>query len=666
MAIFLVALFLAACTASPAGAPADPVDPDLLVIYHNGRVLTMLEETPIGEAIAVRGEKIIAVGTNEEIQALEAESARVIDLENLTVMPGFVDAHTHILNDARSQGLSLDEAQALALRSGITTIGDLYVDESFLEEIQAFADAGYLRIRTGLYLVATDPCGKRLGDWWKEHPPTREPGEMLRINGVKIFSDGGSCGKVALSFELEPGWGSGDLWFTQDELNALVDEVDAAGYQAAVHAIGDRAVTASLNAIEYALHGRPNDLRHRMEHVSVIRPEDLPRFGALGVVPVLIGEYPNCTPYGPPLPAEYGPWEWPWRALREANPGLPIAWHSDVPFQSINPFDHLLGFTTRIDEADGRVCPPAVRLTENMIDVEEALLIMTIQSAYALGRETEVGSLAPGKYADFIVITGHPLEVQLEDLARNKVLLTVVGGGVAYCAPGNRGLCPGHRDRQPVGLADIQPPAGIVWTVAAVLAAVPLSAMRLQPRLSGRVLRVLRAAAGLGGAVWLGVLFTPGWGEGIFSGLPFLLASFLTALGVPMLAVVRTDSMAGKAGLWAAAVGNSLVIAANFSNLFLETDVSYFLLMVGLLSHAAGLIVFGAAAWRALRWNLLPILVGLLAFPVPLILGFVLPESSDLPWAVLIGGMGLGWLAISLRFDRNGESPEPAHPQNQQ
>ncbi len=129
----------------------------------------------------------------------------------------------------------------LALRNGITTLGDLYVDQSFLRDIQRFNAAGQLRVRTGLYLVYNDPCGRQIGTWYKSYPPTRTPGEMLRINGVKIFTDGGSCGHVALSFDYDD-HGLGDLWMTQEVLNNAVAEAQTAGYQVAIHAIGDRAV----------------------------------------------------------------------------------------------------------------------------------------------------------------------------------------------------------------------------------------------------------------------------------------------------------------------------------------------------------------------------------------------------------------------------------------
>jgi predicted amidohydrolase YtcJ len=193
--LFATLVLLSACARAPEGVLRGEVDPTRLSIYHNGTVLTMEDDPPIAEAIAIRGETIEAVGSNAEILALQDSSSTLIDLNGRTLMPGFVDAHTHILNDHRSERMSLDEAQSEALRRGITSLGTLYTDRDFLNEIREFDEAGFLRVRTSLYLVHTDPCGDVIGDWWKEYAPSNSPGEMLRIAGVKIFTDGGHAGK---------------------------------------------------------------------------------------------------------------------------------------------------------------------------------------------------------------------------------------------------------------------------------------------------------------------------------------------------------------------------------------------------------------------------------------------------------------------------------------
>ena len=447
--IHLAALMVLATACGPTGSPREPVDPNLRVIYHNGDVLTMEVEQPIAEAIAIRGEMIEAVGSNEQILALQDDQTTLIDLAGSTLMPGFVDAHSHIFHDHRQMGLSLDEAQSLALKNGITTLGDLFVQKGFLREMQSFEAARLLRVRTSLYLIATDNCGRPKGDWYLEYPPTHNPGEMLRIGGVKIVADGGTCGDPALSFELMPGAGNGDLFFTQSELNDLVAQVQDAGYQAAIHAIGDRAIVQALNAIERVLEGQPNIYRHRMEHNSVIPPEQRSRYGELGVIPVLHGQSFTCNPFGPPVPPAYREWEQAWRSLWETNPGLQIAWHSDTPYASENPMVHLLGFVSRFGLDDGELCPPPEWQRDNLLPVEQTLRVMTIQSAYALFREDEVGSLAPNKLADLIVLSSNPLTVESHLLRNIEVLLAVVGGTVEYCQPTHSYLCPDNMARTP-------------------------------------------------------------------------------------------------------------------------------------------------------------------------------------------------------------------------
>jgi predicted amidohydrolase YtcJ len=191
----------------------------------------MAKGLPRAQAVAIQDDRIVAVGSDAQILPLCRPRTREIDLDGQTLMPGFIDAHTHLLNDADYWGMDLDEAQQMALQDGITTLANMYVTPGFLAEMQEMADSGRLRVRTSLYLNYTTNCGDVLGDWCKQHPPTREPGEMLRIGGAKLFTDGGSCGSPAPTYE-HPFHSHGDLWFTQDELNAAIANIHAAGYQA--------------------------------------------------------------------------------------------------------------------------------------------------------------------------------------------------------------------------------------------------------------------------------------------------------------------------------------------------------------------------------------------------------------------------------------------------
>jgi predicted amidohydrolase YtcJ len=432
--LLLLGLTAVACTLTATPEPRPTANPTQQIIFHNGTLLTMDSSQPVAEALAIVGEKITAVGTNADILAQQQAEAVVIDLNGRILMPGFVDAHTHLFNDAeQSFNMSLEEIQQIALQNGITTIGDMYVDQRFLREIEAFEPA--LRIRTSLYLVMTDNCGKPLGDWYSDHPVTRNPGEMLRIGGVKIFADGGTCQRPALSYEVTPGEGLGDLFHTQAALNEMVLTAQNGGYQVAIHAIGDRAIEQAQNAIAAALDGQPNSYRHRIEHNSVIRPDLLPRYGEIGIIPVVFGLYPSCNPFGPPPPPQYQAWEWPYRALLDANPGLPVAWHGDDPFFGrIRPLDDLYSLITRADvDAEGTICPAPAWHQAHVITAEQALPMMTINAAYALFRDTEVGSLVVGKYADLIVLPDNPLTVEPDKLVTMDVQLTMVGGHVEHC-----------------------------------------------------------------------------------------------------------------------------------------------------------------------------------------------------------------------------------------
>jgi len=647
--LLLIPLFLLVSCASPIlGDPLSPLDSTQMIIFYNGTVVTM-EEDLVAEAIAIRGESIEAVGSSEDILQLEEDGAKLIDLQGLTLMPGFVDSHTHILNDHRSLGMSLDEAQFYALKNGITSLGTLYADESFLKEIQFFSEADFLRVRTSLYLVATDPCGNEFGSWWKKYPPTPFSGEMLEILGIKIITDGGTCGQPALSFEREPGEGKGDLWFSQEELNKLVSDVHVSGYQAAVHAIGDKAVTQALNAIEQALQGEPNDLRHRIEHVSVINPEDINRFGNLEIIPTINGQYPNCFPFGPPIPAEYNDMEWPWRNLRTENPSLAIAWQSDYPFLSVNPFVNLLGFVTRIDVQGRAICHPGEWLRDDTVSVEDALSIMTLQSAYAIFRDHEVGSLVQGKKADLIVLSANPLLVDPNLLYRNGVLLTMVGGRTEYCTSENNHLCPSYQNRIPVPLPDLRPPVSISWLGVFLILGSPFAAIYN---------RRFRLFVQRGGVFTSGVISGISWiiispAPNIIDPSIFLLLittpSILFSLAIARLNITLSDGKIGRFGKWLSLLGLIMFAEATIAVQWFLLDEAWLFMQVGILAHATGLSVIGIAKFRAggfSFWGVSPFFLGLIGLLLSIGIANLFSGESDISGIVMFFFVGIGWLLI--------------------
>ena len=424
------------------------------IIFFNGQVITMEPNLPLTEAIAVFGKEILAVGTSDQVLALGGPETRVIDLGGRALLPGFVDAHTHLLSEAYNSGTpTLEEVQDFALQGGTTAIADMSVDPSVLEQIQALQRQGKLRIRTSLYPAYNLHCGEVLGDWYLEHPPDLDPAHMLRIPGVKIFTDGWTCGLLpAFSFELpdatDPDHLQGDLLLTEEQLTDILIDLQSAGYQSAIHALGDRAVENALNALEKALRGAPNIFRHRIEHNMYIKPELLTRYGQLGVVPVVwsskacfIQDTASIDSWGGPTTHS---WINPWRSLLDANPGLHVAFHSDLSWDEPGPLVHLYSLVTRNEvRADGTtICEAPDWLAEEAITVEEALRFMSIEAAYALFMEEKIGSLKPGKFADLVVLSDSPLKVNPDSLLDLEVLLTMVGGRVEHCASGYQAMCP--------------------------------------------------------------------------------------------------------------------------------------------------------------------------------------------------------------------------------
>lgn len=442
--LLLVTLGVAAGGASSrTGSLAD-------LVFHGGIVLTMDGRQPQAEAVAIRRGRILAVGSNDAVLRFAGRDTRRIDLRGHTVVPGFVDAHDHLFNDADSHGLTLSQAQELALEHGITALGDMFVPPEFLQRMRAFDHAGLLRVRTSLYLTYNDNCGNVLGNWYLDEGPIKSPTRMLRVPGVKIFADGGSCGRPAISWVYPPeapGAGTqGDLWVTRAQLTTAIATAQAHGWQVAVHVLGDRALDVVLDSFSDVLGGGPDPLRHRIEHNAFVRDDQVARYRESQVVPTIFGAFGTCAfnegGFGrADLVPEAAPWLWRWRDLAAVSPR--IAWSSDWPVFSIDPLEHLYGFVTRREVAsDGTICQPEPEQANDTITLDRALRSMTIDAAYALGIDSVVGSLKPGKLADLVVLSDDPLQVDADALPNIDVLVTMVGGRTEFCAAGAGNLCP--------------------------------------------------------------------------------------------------------------------------------------------------------------------------------------------------------------------------------
>lgn len=415
------------------------------LVIRGGAILTMDPANPVAEAVAVSGNRIVAVGAESEVDSFIGDDTVLIELDGRALLPGFVDAHAHYYGTLLESGI--DAVQTEMLSNGVTAVGEAAVWPELLDEILAYESDGRIGVRTSLYLLHDDSCGEDTGRWALDIEPNRDPGRRVHVGGVKVFSDGGSCNAPAVSYEHGFG-GHGDLYYTAKDVASIVSMYDEAGFQVAIHALGDRAVETVLDGLDAAIDDA-NPLRHRIEHNAVIRPEMRDRYDDVGAIPVIFGSFGTCAYLGLDprfrfsTPVDNQEWEWPWRDLLDLNPNTVFAWHGDYPvFANSTPIASLAGFVTRYQELDdGTVCEPEPYHLKHAITVNEALRLMTVGSAYALHRDDEIGSIEVGKLADVVVLSADPHATPPRELFDLQVELTILDGRPVHCREAFESLC---------------------------------------------------------------------------------------------------------------------------------------------------------------------------------------------------------------------------------
>ncbi len=255
--------------------------------------------------------------------------------------------------------------------------------------------------------------------------------DFLRIGQVKAFADGALGPRTAAMLQPyigEPG-NRGMLMIDAEELfesgRLAVDN----GLALAVHAIGDLAIHEILNGFEqlrkYEQSRALPALRHRIEHVQVVHPGDVHRLGELGVIASMqpihaTSDMLMADKYW----GERARLAYAWRA--QADHAAVLAFGSDAPVESPNPFWGLHAAVTR-RRADGSPGPQGW-IPEQRLTVEEALLAFTSGAAYAAGQEGKLGRLAPGSFADLLVLDRDPFKCEQEALREIRPLATMVAG----------------------------------------------------------------------------------------------------------------------------------------------------------------------------------------------------------------------------------------------
>lgn len=558
--IFLIGMFVLLLSPMTGQGQAD-------YVLINGRLYTVDPALPVAEAMAVRGNRILMVGTTAQLTAAYPEAPH-IDLQGATVVPGFVDAHAHLMGLGLSRlqadltgtrsveeiltrlqdfarslpqdawllgrgwdqndwpvkefptrqmldavfserpvwlvridghaawantaalrkanpallmapvpdpeggrvvrdeeglptGVFIDEAMDLiaryipppseaelsealrravseANRFGLTGVHDAGARLQTIQSYQQAVDNGLLTLR--LY-VMVDGLGEAF-DYFCKQGPLLEYGGRLTVRSVKFYIDGalGSRGAALLAdYSDDPG-NRGLLRYEPEVFTEMVQRAMQCGFQVNTHAIGDRGLRVVLDAYEKALQtlSRTGG-RHRVEHAQVVAPEDFVRFAKLGLIASMQPTHATSDMYWAEdrLGPERVRGAYAWRTFLEH--GVRLAFGSDFPVESANP---LLGFYAAITRQDATGWPeggwyPAQRLTR-----EEALRAFTLDAAYAAFQEHVLGSLTPGKYADFVVLSQDIMTIPSQQILQTRVLATFFEGRCVYNDPEAGPLCP--------------------------------------------------------------------------------------------------------------------------------------------------------------------------------------------------------------------------------
>src|SRR5205809_779845 len=482
--LLAIAIIISLCASLQAARPPSNAADTIIL---NARIYTVNPQQPSAEALAISGEKILAVGTKNEIEKYRGASTRIIDAQGHLVLPGFVDCHIHFmdgsmgltrvdLNDAKTvteiQKRVKDYAESHAQEPWITGMGWTYptFGPSALPDKKILDDVVPTR---PVYLVAFDGHSS-----WANS-------KALQMAGITRETPDPPNGKIVRN---EKGEATGALKETAGDLVAKVmpkptREERLAALRLGIHeankfgltrvhsagqdfewldlydelrrngemtlrfyvayfldppeltpdAIGDKAVRLALDAYQNAAEtNHTDDARPRIEHIETISAQDIPRFGKQGVIASFqpLHAYPDddtLNIWARNVGPERAQRAWVWHSIETT--GGRLAFGSDWPVVTLNPWPGVQNALTR-QTTDGN--PPGGFVPSERISLEDTIKAYTLSAAFAGRREKTEGSLEPGKLADLIVLSQDLFKVKPSEIAKTEVLLTIVGGKVVY------------------------------------------------------------------------------------------------------------------------------------------------------------------------------------------------------------------------------------------
>jgi hypothetical protein len=309
------------------------------------------------------------------------------------------------------------------------------IDE--IETLMSMADNGEMSMR--IYAMIAG-AGEHLDAIGKPIPSYGN--DRLAVMSVKLVSDGalGSRGAAMIEPYTDDPENRGLPFWTQNELDVMVAKANGMGFQVGIHAIGDLGNRQSLDAFAKAQDGKPSPLRNRIEHAQIIRLGDIPRFAELGVIASMQATHAtsDMNMAEDRVGAERIKGAYAWRKLLDS--GAVIANGSDFPVELPDPVHGLYASVSRMSRAG---LPEGGWYADEALTRAETLHSWTYAGAYAAHQEDRLGTLEPGKWADFIVVDRDFFTVPESTIDDIQVLQTWVGGErvFARCADPAEGNC---------------------------------------------------------------------------------------------------------------------------------------------------------------------------------------------------------------------------------
>lgn len=521
------------------------------IVINNARVFTSDGGNPKAQAVAVRGNRIVYVGTNEGVKEYIGPATRVVDGQSHTLTPGFIDSHFHLLWGSISMGgaqlydvtdikgiqeilrtfaaenktnewiegrgvkyttissrAELDEVSkdrpiyvnaydghtswvntkalelagilhpgvdapgngeivrdengiatgelretAMNMVSGLipeasdarkhelllktikhinaTGVTSVHNMNGEMEEMMVYAaleDAGELTLRVYVpYWIKPETTEEMLNE---AAEMAKIQGELARGGAAKFFMDGVWESYTALNIDpyADNADAKPDGIYSLEHFTRMAELCDKMGLQIFVHCCGDGAVRRVLDGYEAVqkLNGK-RDSRHRVEHIEVIHPDDIPRFKQLGVLPSMQTSHsPFSMAEGDVWPARVGRERWPlsfaWRTMK--NAGYDIAFGSDWP---VAPYDPMINLHVGMNRQKWSPTDPDQTLT-----LEECIIGYTRHAAYAEFKENEKGQIKEGYLADLVLFTHDLFALDPKDILTAKPAMTMVDGKVVF------------------------------------------------------------------------------------------------------------------------------------------------------------------------------------------------------------------------------------------